>query len=691
MRNFLILFTVIALVLVGCGKEPPTTPEVIEVIGVTLDKDALSLFEGTSAKLTATVKPTNAENKAVTWKSDKTDIATVDTTGIVTAVKEGTATITVTTDDGGKTDDCTVTITAATGVMLDKDAIELEVGSEATLTATIVPTDAEDKGVSWKSDRTDIATVDANGKVAAVKAGIATITVTTDNGGKTDNCIVKVTEKDVLAMIPDKVFLDYCRSQMNVWDANVDGKLSLIEAAAVTRITCSLWDFVGDKIASMEGLEYFTGLTVLQCYGHRLITLDISKNTKLVELDCRNNLGTKGIFPIKAWFDNDAIPPGFPTNDMLVYYYTGDTPPIPTDSAQITLLDSSIDPDSRLLVYQATHSQFEDILQVYENHRITNQIYEKFNDDFDFIFMIRDVGSENMPKENLGYVAACGGARLSVQGIGMRTAHNIVWGSEKTLQTVQWFPYYDMSILNGPSLHEIMHTWGAYIYRDIKGSGAEWGLYTYPGGQLGGPLYVRAIEENSGGIAGRTLYRTGYYPDFRDKYGDITGRPYSNLELYLMGMKSPQELRNANFTLDIYTGTEMGERRNNGYDFWATGKESYTIDDIIADYGPRIPDYADSQKEFKVLTVFVVDETYDEGRCRQLIQELEWLSGPMDDRSFPTKYNFKQATLGRGTLITSGIKNSLKPETRKEASRSTVIPTMQYDYQGNLRIDWIYD
>ena len=88
-----------------------TEPPYVAVEGVTLDTDTLSLEEGESWQLIATVAPENATNKNVIWESDNTDVATVDDTGKVTAVAAGTATITVTTVDGEKTATCTVTVT----------------------------------------------------------------------------------------------------------------------------------------------------------------------------------------------------------------------------------------------------------------------------------------------------------------------------------------------------------------------------------------------------------------------------------------------------------------------------------------------------------------------------------------------------------------------------------------------------
>ena len=83
------------------------------VRGVSLDQYVLTLIEGGTAQLTATVEPSDATNKKVTWSSSAPGVATVDARGNVTAVAEGTATITATTDDGGKTATCTVTVAHA--------------------------------------------------------------------------------------------------------------------------------------------------------------------------------------------------------------------------------------------------------------------------------------------------------------------------------------------------------------------------------------------------------------------------------------------------------------------------------------------------------------------------------------------------------------------------------------------------
>lgn len=166
---------------------------VVPVTGVTLDKTSLTLEEGQTDTLTATVEPDEADNKNITWSSSDETVATVDATGKVTAVNAGLATITVTTEDGAKTAVCNVTVIArVTGVTLDKTALEVFVGRNDTLTATIAPADATDKTVTWSTSDAAVATVDANGKVTGVAEGTATITVTTNDGNFTASATVTV-------------------------------------------------------------------------------------------------------------------------------------------------------------------------------------------------------------------------------------------------------------------------------------------------------------------------------------------------------------------------------------------------------------------------------------------------------------------------------------------------------------------
>ena len=184
------------------GKKATCTVTVtnptVAVTGVSLNKTSLTLTVGDTSTLTATVSPSNATNKNVSWSSSNTNVATVDTSGKVTAKAAGTATITVTTVDGSKKATCNVTVNAAnvpvTGVTLNKTSLTLTVGGNETLSATVNPSNATNKGVTWSSSNTGVATVDSNGKVTAKAKGSATITVTTEDGHKTATCSVNVNE-----------------------------------------------------------------------------------------------------------------------------------------------------------------------------------------------------------------------------------------------------------------------------------------------------------------------------------------------------------------------------------------------------------------------------------------------------------------------------------------------------------------
>ena len=178
----------LALLAASCVK-------IIPVTRLTLSQTSLTLTVGEDANLTVTVVPDDATDKTLIWSSSDASVATVNE-GLVRAVAPGSATITVKTADGLVSASCAVTVNRliihAASVSLDKTTLEMNVGDEETLTATVAPADADDKSVIWSSDNVDVATV-ANGKVTAVGAGEATITAKTNDGGFTATCTVTVT------------------------------------------------------------------------------------------------------------------------------------------------------------------------------------------------------------------------------------------------------------------------------------------------------------------------------------------------------------------------------------------------------------------------------------------------------------------------------------------------------------------
>ena len=163
------------------------------VTGVTLDKTELEIKMGNTAVLQATVTTSDATDNSVRWASSNTAVATVNAEGVVTAVSAGIAAITATTVDGGFTATCEVSVpSSVTGVSLNKNALRIEEGKTVALEATVSPSTAVDKSVTWTSSDTKVATVSSAGIDTGVSAGTAVIMVSTVDGGFTATCVVTV-------------------------------------------------------------------------------------------------------------------------------------------------------------------------------------------------------------------------------------------------------------------------------------------------------------------------------------------------------------------------------------------------------------------------------------------------------------------------------------------------------------------
>ncbi len=171
---------------------------VVKVTGVSLDKTAITVKVGSTGQLTASVKPADATDKAVTWSTENQSIATVNSSGVVTGVTVGNTRVTATTADGGYKATAEVTVLAAdiavTGITLNKNKLELMEGDSEKLTVTIAPANATNQKVNWKSDDESIAKVDANGLVTAIAPGETRITAATEDGGFEAQAEVTVSE-----------------------------------------------------------------------------------------------------------------------------------------------------------------------------------------------------------------------------------------------------------------------------------------------------------------------------------------------------------------------------------------------------------------------------------------------------------------------------------------------------------------
>ena len=180
---------ILALFIVSCEKEKD-----IAITSVSISQPTAEMLIGETIQLSATILPNDATDKTVVWASSKQSVATISSTGLVTAIAEGSSTITATA--GGKFGSCTVTVSKRIvevgSIELNKSSLALTEGDSEILAAVVKPNDATDKTVAWYSSDASIAAID-NGKVTAIKEGSATITARA--GEKSATCAVTVSKK----------------------------------------------------------------------------------------------------------------------------------------------------------------------------------------------------------------------------------------------------------------------------------------------------------------------------------------------------------------------------------------------------------------------------------------------------------------------------------------------------------------
>ena len=169
----------------------------IDASGISLEQSSVNVNVNENITLHATVSPSDATNKIVSWSSNNNSVAVVSQDGVITGKKEGTATITAKTVNG-KTSTCNVKvikpIISVQSVGLNTNSISLYVGDTSMLSLTINPSNANNKNIVWSSSNGNIVSVQ-NGKIVALNPGNAVITATVD--GKSASCVVNVTKKVV--------------------------------------------------------------------------------------------------------------------------------------------------------------------------------------------------------------------------------------------------------------------------------------------------------------------------------------------------------------------------------------------------------------------------------------------------------------------------------------------------------------
>lgn len=177
----------------------PDGGEIINVEEVQLAPANLDMCIGEMSSLNTVVLPSNASNKKVSFESSNTNVVSVGANGQLVAQGVGSAVVTVTTDDGGFTATCDVTVSDCqvhvTGVDLVEETFSVFENESGQLTVNVLPGNATNKSVTWSTSNASIATVSSTGMISAIVEGNAVIYATTVDGGFIDSCLVTVNKK----------------------------------------------------------------------------------------------------------------------------------------------------------------------------------------------------------------------------------------------------------------------------------------------------------------------------------------------------------------------------------------------------------------------------------------------------------------------------------------------------------------
>lgn len=252
-KLFHVLVLVLSLIVSSCSEKEPLH---IPVTGITLNPTSVSLVEGETTTVSATISPSNADNQKVIWSSDNSSVATVNN-GTITAVSAGTATITAKADDGGKTATCSVSVKSKSvpveSVSLEKTAITLRVGGTAEVKATISPDNATNKTINWKSSDESIASV-KDGVITGVGLGTCSITATVE--GKTATCTITVEATPV-----ESITLDVDKAEV------MEGKTIQLSATVLPEDATDktiVWSSSDESVAKVSGDGLVSAISVGQ-------------------------------------------------------------------------------------------------------------------------------------------------------------------------------------------------------------------------------------------------------------------------------------------------------------------------------------------------------------------------------------------------------------------------------------------
>lgn len=240
----------------------PTTSSKIEVTSVEVDVKDLEVLIGEKHKLTATVSPSNAKDKNVTWTSSNKEIVMIDSEGEIVALGIGEAIITAKTSNGKEAVvNVTVKPIKVTEIKISESEINLKVDESATLIATVLPEDATDKEVEWTSENTEIIAVE-DGVITAVAPGSAKVICSSKDGIKAEVNVV-VEEPEVEEVVATTVEEDNSSNTVEKESVVVENNEEKEEVKEVQKVETTPFGTAGGFIA-------LAGLVCLPIWGIKL-------------------------------------------------------------------------------------------------------------------------------------------------------------------------------------------------------------------------------------------------------------------------------------------------------------------------------------------------------------------------------------------------------------------------------------
>ncbi len=258
----------------------------VAITGVQVSPSAYTMTVGQELQLSAQIAPLNSTSKEVSWQSEKPNMATVGImTGLVKALSVGKVMIfAIAEENHNITGSCEITIVPeyipVTSISLDEMNLVLTEGGKHSLSADIMPSNATVQTVTWISQNKSVATVDSHGEVTAVAKGMTVITAEAD--GKSVFCNVTVEAQEGQTVdFADEIFEAFL---LNKFDSDKNGKISTSEIKDVTELYCN-----SQNITSLDGIEHFKSLRILDCHSNNISSVDLSRNSLLTSLDCESN------------------------------------------------------------------------------------------------------------------------------------------------------------------------------------------------------------------------------------------------------------------------------------------------------------------------------------------------------------------------------------------------------------------